>query len=157
MVAWGHFIRSLMITLQLSSALSFPQWNSAKARETLQLGTRLDCLCWRIQTLDIQSGKAEKTRTLFSLLQSALSKFKETYDKVVQLDVERTANFQTPDIMDFDSLIDELGLDKCPALHGGLSQFGAHLGGGSSHGSGPGSGIPLYHDMWATMTMSWAP
>ena len=156
MLSWGHFVRSLTVALQLSSSLTFPQWNSARARVILQLGTRLDCLCWRIQKLDIRSGEQSKARTNFSVFQAALSSFKESYDKLVQLDLEKNSSSQVLDVMELDGWVEKLGMDKCPAFYGNAAQFGTYGGDETSYTYGASSSIPMYHDMWATMTMSWA-
>jgi len=156
MLAWGYIVRSLVVALQLSSTLILPKWNSVRAREVLQLGTRLDCLCWRIQKLDIRSGEPSKTWTNFSLFQTAFSSFKGTYDKTVQLDVERTSSVQISEPMDLDAMTDELGMASCPVLRGNPAHIEGYSGAESSYNYGMGNSVPLYHDIWATMTMSWA-
>jgi len=53
-------------------------------------------------------------------------------------------------------LRDELGKANCPVLRGSSARIEGSSGAESSYGYGIGNSVPFYHDIWATMTMSWA-
>jgi hypothetical protein len=154
-----------------------PGWDVAAAREHAPLGMFLDCLCYRMQVLSSTAPTNPNPKNPDGpfIFRMVLESIKRTYEQRLSLVLPNppTPNpaaeqngetpchlngFHTPAM----TLMDKL---HCPMNDQNLMSYFEPLqfeNGDVVNGAGPSarpaqeaSAIPLYHDLWATMTMSW--
>jgi hypothetical protein len=173
-IEWSNIIQSIIILSRLSFPLPrCPGWDVVAAREHAPLSMYLDCLCYRMQALSSVPPtetypKAPDGPFIFRMV---LESIKKSYEQRVALvasslssiagqSMNAAAGFQTPAASPMDKL-------QCPLKDRELLTYFEPLSQDLNEVFGiPGDGnvpvqrearsIPVYHDLWATMTMNWS-
>ncbi|KAL0937637.1 zn 2cys6 transcription factor [Colletotrichum truncatum] len=151
-VDWGRFIQTTIIAIRLSFPLpQCPEWDHARAREQLQFESYLS----RLSTNHEELTPSAKNMDTLSASKVVFGVIKRKYEA-------RVANAEVP--------VNKLSKDVrgCPMIDGSLEQYfpvwDQSLNRTGPHGLVPTmptgattmvNGQPVYHDLWATMTMSW--
>jgi hypothetical protein len=173
-VEWSSVIQSIIILSRLSFPLPrCPGWDVVAAREHAPLGMFLDCLCYRMQALSSvpptePNPKAPDGPFIFKMV---LESIKKSYEQRVALvtpslssiadqSMNAAAGFQTPVTSPMDKLHCPMNDRELLAFFEPLSQdsneaFGIPRDANVEAPSAARS-IPVYHDLWATMTMNWS-
>ena len=173
-VEWSNIIQSIIILSRLSFPLPrCPGWDVVAAREHAPLGMFLDCLAYRMQALSSvpptePNPKAPDGPFIFRMVLESIKKSYEqrvalvtpTLSSIADQSLNAAAGFQTPVTSPMDKL-------HCPMNDRELLAFFELVSQGSNEVFGiPGGAdvevpsaarsIPVYHDLWATMTMNWS-
>jgi hypothetical protein len=168
MLQMTYLVHSTIVALTVSLDMpALPEWNAQKARDTIQLGAQLDTLSRRMQQLssDLNRNLPKKRPDQFALFVLSLDSLKEMYEKAVRKSRERSQTYSRNQMMAEEFFLP----DSCPMLSTTSSQIASWDDDVYSLGTPPGYGsangmngdqrkaaMPAYHDIWATMTMSWA-
>lgn len=161
---WGRLTLCVVLAMRLSFRVpECPQFNHIPARHELRLGDFLDRMCG-----DTDLAPSTKHVDVFSATRVVLKVLKLKYDRRLELALATEAAEPTAEQ---DSNIPRLPLSAgCPMLDGSLEQFFPiwdpslpdtnipSLQMPPPPMSGPSSSAtrPVFHDLWATMTMGWA-
>jgi hypothetical protein len=174
-VEWSNIIQSIIILSRLSFPLPrCPGWDVVAAREHAPLGMFLDCLCYRMQALSSVPAtelnpKAPDGPFIFRIV---LESIKRSYEARVALvmpplamaeqgvGASQSNGFQTPGASPMDKLHCPMNDRELLSFFEPISQdlnegLGVQGGAGGSMGPSAPKTIPVYHDLWATMTMNW--
>lgn len=173
-VEWSSVIQSIIILSRLSFPLPrCPGWDVVAAREHAPLGMFLDCLCYRMQALSSvpptePNPKAPDGPFIFKMV---LESIKKSYEQRVALvtpslssiadqSMNAAAGFQTPVTSSVNKLHCPMNDRELLAFFEPLSQDSNEAFGipGDANVEAPSAArsIPVYHDLWATMTMNWS-
>lgn len=146
-VDWGRLILAIILSFRLSLHVpECPAFDHVAARADIRLDTFLDTMCREPDCLVPAANKID----VLSASRVVMRVVKAKLDRRLELDSMR-----------------EVARGSCPMLDGSLDQFfplwdvglatlntttgptemGAAAGGGKQ---------PVFHDLWATMTMGWA-
>jgi hypothetical protein len=169
-VLWSIMVQAIVVLSRLLFPISScPDWDVAFAREYAPLSMYLDCLCYRVQGLSSTSpdqGEGPKNPDGAFVFRMVLESIKRTYEKraalsVTQLErLDASVECVTPISDQGSSSAGSAGF-RCPMRDPSLKayldavqplvgeSFSPSLAASSSN-------IPLYHDLWATMTVSWS-
>ena len=168
-VQWSCMVQSILVLSRLTFLMAANLgWDVNTTRANVPLVMYLDCLCYRFQTLSstIPDGSdPPKNPDVLYVFKMVLESVKKSYER-------RVSNIK-PDffIVDHGTAIG-VARGHCPMLDPTLSVYfnnplsddSTYTGSFDFDGSAsyPSSEIwrpantPLYHDLWATMTCSWA-
>lgn len=181
-VQWGYFVIAVVLGLRLSFPIpdECPGWDHAAARQILDLGSFLDKFS---ETPQVGKGGAPApgsngTATdVLSAGKVVLGVVKRRYDRrLAALNAAAAAAAPAVDVAQHAPPDVDKALCRCPMLDGSLDEyirswddtFVNAIGsttlpvGESGTGTGvetafPSSGAqPVFHDLWATMTMGWS-
>jgi len=173
-VEWSNIIQAIIILSRLSFPLPrCPGWDVVAAREHAPLGMFLDCLCYRMQALSSvpptePNPKAPDGPFIFRMV---LESIKRSYEQRVALvtpslssTADQSANsatgFQTPVPSPMDKLHCPMNDRELLTYFEPISQHLNEAFGipGDANVPPPSAArnIPVYHDLWATMTMNWS-
>jgi hypothetical protein len=156
-VEWSNIIQSIVILSRLSFPLPrCPGWDVVAAREHAPLGMFLDCLCYRMQTLSSVpptelNPKAPDGPFIFRMI---LESIKKSYEQRVVLVTPPLSMASPMDRLHCPMNDRELLMYLEPVSQDSNEAFGV-LGGASTTVPNVSKNIPVYHDLWATMTMNW--
>jgi hypothetical protein len=181
-VEWSNIIQSIIILSRLSFPLPrCPGWDVVAAREHAPLGMFIDCLCYRMQGLSSVPATEPNPRApdgpfIFRMM---LESIKKSYEGRVALvtpsiaavadqsaNASAGAGFSTPAVSPMDRLHcpmnDQELLTYFEPLSQDLNEAFGNPGDAGGNGNANGQvqreqrSIPVYHDLWATMTMNWS-
>ncbi|KAK1454273.1 hypothetical protein CCUS01_10566 [Colletotrichum cuscutae] len=154
-IDWGRFIQAVILAIRLSFPMPLcPEWDHARAREQLQFDSYLARLCANSEAPTLTPA-TKSTMDVLSAGKVVFSVVKRKYEA-------RVANIETP--------VNKLPrtIRGCPMFDGSLDQYfpiwDQDLNRDGTHGLvSPATngtpvmvnGQPVYHDLWATMTMNW--
>ncbi|TVY71335.1 hypothetical protein LSUE1_G008616 [Lachnellula suecica] len=163
-VQWGLMVQAVLILSRLTFLMAANRgWNSDAARTNVPLVMYLDCLCYRFQHLsstkvspeDSEHPKNPDVLYVFKLL---LASVKKSYER-------RIGNIKPETFaIDFGNGAGP-ARGHCPILDPNLrtflsspedSTYGGSFNRNSATSDRQHFGMPLYHDLWATMTCNWA-
>ncbi|KAH8672069.1 hypothetical protein BGZ60DRAFT_26753 [Tricladium varicosporioides] len=162
-VQWGEAIQAILVLSRLTFLMAAKLgWDSDTTRANIPLVMYLDCLCFRFQQISTTKGnESEKPNNpdMLYVFNKILGSVKKSY--------ERRVNAIRPESLPVD-LGNGLGPVRghCPILDPTLSPYFAVTPEDSTYSSSwdlstnsdlsHGSSRLVYHDLWATMTCSWA-
>jgi hypothetical protein len=173
-VEWSNIIQSIIILSRLSFPLPrCPGWDVVAAREHAPLGMFLDCLCYRMQALSSVpptelNPKAPDGPFIFRMV---LESIKKSYEQRIALvtpglssiadqSMSAAAGSQTPVASPMDKLHcpmnDRELLTYLEPLPQDLNEVFGIPGDANVEVLSAPKSIPVYHDLWATMTMNWS-
>jgi len=174
-VQWSVLIQAVVILSRLSFPVpTCPGWDPQIARETAPLMMYLDCLCYRLGSLSseplcsIEPPKNPDAPLIFKMVLESVKKNMET--RLGMTIPGSSLLLHTEPDNSPGSTVDDIAtvLSYCPMLDPALVGF-LESWPGSKHDVSPygvqkpapsreerSNQIPVYHDLWATMTMSWA-
>ncbi|KAF6827604.1 zn 2cys6 transcription factor [Colletotrichum musicola] len=151
-IDWGRFIQAVILAIRISFPMPLcPEWDHARAREQLQFDQYLARLSANAEDLT----PATKGMDVLAASKVVLAVIKRKYHG-------RVASVETP--------VNKLprSIRGCPMFDGSLDQYfptwDQNLSRSGPHGLAPSvpsgasttvNGQPVYHDLWATMTMNW--
>uniref|UniRef100_L2FPE0 Zn 2cys6 transcription factor n=1 Tax=Colletotrichum fructicola (strain Nara gc5) TaxID=1213859 RepID=L2FPE0_COLFN len=151
-IDWGRFIQGVIVAIRVSFPLPLcPEWDHARAREQLQFDSYLT----RLSANHEELTPATKTMDVLSASKVIFAVIKRKYEA-------RVANIETP--------VNKLPrtIRGCPMFDGTLDPYfpiwDQDFNRNGPHGlaqqmpngaSTMVNGQPVYHDLWATMTMNW--
>ncbi|KAH7348525.1 hypothetical protein BKA65DRAFT_398517, partial [Rhexocercosporidium sp. MPI-PUGE-AT-0058] len=143
------------LTFAMASKLS---WNAETTRSQVPLVMYLDCLCYRFQVLSsvpVRSEEGSKHPDVYHVFQMILGSVKKSYEKRISKLVPEPPignNYATGHcpMMDY-----SLNVYFDPLVSMDASSFDLS-GSGTPSIESTASSVHLYHDLWATMTGSWA-
>jgi hypothetical protein len=159
-IQWCQMILSIIVLSRLSSPMPrCPSWDAQAARDHAPLGMFLDCLCYRMQGLSSTSQNDSKPRNPDGpfIFQMVLESIKKSHERRVAATPPKPAqgashykSFETANGSPPERL-------RCPMIDPNLMTYFEPIQAdlnppGSSSKSG---NATIYHDLWATMTMSW--
>lgn len=172
-VEWSSIIQSIIILSRLSFPLPrCPGWDVVAAREHAPLGMFLDCLCYRMEALSCvpptePNPKAPDGPFIFRVM---LESIKRSYEQRVALvtpslssiadeSMNAARGCPAPVANPTDKLYCPMNDRQLLTYLEPLSQDPSEVFGipGDASGAVPSAhnSIPVYHDLWATMTMNW--
>ncbi len=162
-VQWGYMVQGILVTSRLTFLMATNMnWDPETARSQVPLVMYLDCLCYRFQLLSsipARTSGLPKNADTFHVFQMILGSVKKSYEK-------RVAKLN-PKPLALDSRYG-VAPGHCPMMDPSLNTYFdtfASMDESPFDQSGSGTpsiestnlaAIPLYHDLWATMTGSWA-
>lgn len=123
----------------------------------MPLGMYLDCLCCRFQNLSSSDGPTgSKSPDVLYVFKMVLRSVKNSYERRVESIKPDFFVYETGSAVG-------ISRDHCPMLDPSLNgyfeseerAYGTPYG-SNGRGSSHASQTPRYHDLWATMTCSWA-
>ncbi len=162
-VQWGYMVQVILVISRLTFLMaSSLGWDSDATRSNIPLPMYIDCLCYRLQQLSstpTNGPDLPKNPDILYVFQKVLGSVKKSYLKRVS-NIKPSAEKGT---------LFNVARGHCPVMDPTLgvyfdavdSTYGSSFdilggGGGSGTSSVAPSTAPLYHDLWATMTGSWA-
>jgi hypothetical protein len=167
-VQWCYLVHAIIILSRLSFPIErCPGWDALIAREYAPLGMFLDCLCYRMQGLSINSPvetipKIPDGPFIFG---KVLESIKKSYEQRITASDARLSNlrqgvgpttqFNTPVATPVERLYCPMGDRDLLMYFEPLQPDPSDVSRGASGGQ-TSQTSPLYHDIWATMTMSWS-
>ncbi|KAH9219738.1 hypothetical protein DL95DRAFT_404483 [Leptodontidium sp. 2 PMI_412] len=158
-IHWGYVVHATVAMSRLTFAMAAKLgWNAETARSQVPLVMYLDCLCYRFQILSsvpARTAEPPKHSDVYHVFQMILGSVKKSYEKRVSKLVPEPPignNFATGHcpMMDY-----SLNVYFDPLVSMDASSFDLS-GSGTPSIESTASSVPLYHDLWATMTGSWA-
>lgn len=179
-VQWAYFVIAIVLGLRLSFPIpnECPGWDHAAARQILDLGWFLDKFSDASQESESSrlvpaSSKKSANTDVLSAGKVVVGVVKRRYDRRLAALDAAAAAMGTPHPMPAE--VDK-PLHKCPMFDGSLDEYiqswddtflnTTNLATLPFEPSGIGSGMgnafespgaqPLFHDLWATMTMGWS-
>ena len=161
---WGRLVLAIIIAMRLCFRLpECPQFDHIQARSQLRVGEFLDQMS---ADTDLTSSKSKVD--VMSASRVVLKVVKAKYDRRL----EQAAMVEMASMHGSDDVMGAMPRTAgCPMLDGSLDSFlpvwDASFAGtlppvslsGGGDGSGGGEAVstrPVFHDLWATMTMGWA-
>lgn len=152
-VEWARLVLAIILAIRLSfpPVLECPEWDTAWARSQLNFSEFLNHMC-----REIDLTPSSKKVDVLSASRVIIRMVKEKYDRRLAL---LNTQAETPT------------RGTCPMLDGSLEQYfpfwdagigvnspGQAMGQvmGQVTGQSGTAAQPVFHDLWATMTMSWA-
>lgn len=174
---WAQVVQVIVVLSRISfPILASPNWNSQAARDYAPMGMYLDCLSYKLQSISTTvsggSGIPARLDSPF-IFKTILETLKEAHDRRVN---QLVSNLPTPDM--------SFGTDSNPGITSSRNSNGSvklcpmfnptiapYLDAWQAskdeillasnemnlvNTSEKTTLTPIYHDMWATMTMSWA-
>jgi hypothetical protein len=156
----GRVISAIIIAIRLSLPLpECPGWDDAWARSQLRIDEWLEHFP-RLHDGDLTTTTAKTKRDSASAMRAVMQVVRETYKRKLAA-AERLLQQQSRDMQ---QLLSDQVMVTCPMLDGSMQQhfpdWAADLAPGdinvSMDATGPAPRVPVYHDLWATMTMGWA-
>ncbi|KAI9746482.1 MAG: hypothetical protein M1818_000195 [Claussenomyces sp. TS43310] len=173
-VQWGHAVQVLIILFKLSFPIqSCPGWNPRVARESAPLCMYLDAICYRLQNLSsvsVDEVGVPKNPDAPFIFKTVLAQLKDTFERRVSQIPSRIFDYDEGGVVGIFAGPDTGSVSKrsshgCPMFEPSISGYlKSWQEGGASNdrdmgrpdGKPQGSTVPVYHDIWATMTMTWA-
>ncbi|KAL2064298.1 hypothetical protein VTL71DRAFT_4792 [Oculimacula yallundae] len=158
-VHWGYLVHAIVAMSRLSFAMAAKLgWNEETARSQVPLVMYLDCLAYRFQLLSSVPARTEqppKHADVYHVFHMILGSVKKSYEKRIaklmpEPPVGHTITTGHCPMMDY-----SLNTYFEPLVSMDASSFDIS-GSGTPSTEAPASSVPLYHDLWATMTGSWA-
>ncbi|CZS93246.1 uncharacterized protein RAG0_03616 [Rhynchosporium agropyri] len=161
-VHWGYVVHSIVAMSRLSFAMAAKlSWNEETARSQVPLVMYLDCLAYRFQLLSSIPARTDsppKHSDVYHVFHMILGSVKKSYEKrISKLDPQPPIGhaFTTGHcpMMDY-----SLNTYFDPLMSMDASSF-EPSGSGTPSIETPAANVaplPQYHDIWATMTGSWA-
>jgi hypothetical protein len=164
-VQWGTMVQAVLVLSRLTflMAANFG-WDSDTTRSNVPLVMYLDCLCYRFQYLSSTPSdtiETPKTPDVLYVFKRILGSVKKSYERRVSK-IEPNSF-----IVDHGNVVG-LARGHCPILDPTLSplfdisdstyggSFDMTEFGTQSISTSGASKMPLWHDLWATMSCSWA-
>ncbi|KAK0121832.1 hypothetical protein ONS95_010113 [Cadophora gregata] len=159
-VHWGYMVHAVVAMSRLAFAMAAKLgWNADTARSQVPLVMYLDCLCYRFQLLSsvpVRTAESLKHADVYHVFQMILGSVKKSYEKrIAKLAPEPPighplATTGICPMMDY-----SLNAYFDPLVSMDASSFDLSSSATPSVESTAAT-VPLYHDLWATMTGSWA-
>ncbi|CZR61408.1 uncharacterized protein PAC_11304 [Phialocephala subalpina] len=160
-VQWAEVVQAVVVISRLTFLMAANVgWDPASTRANVPFGMYLDALCYRFQHLSSTPSEGvepPKNPDVLYIFMMVLGSVKKSY--------ERRVNNIKPKFfaVDHGNAI-EAARGHCPMMDPNLSvyfgtpdsTYGSSLETASSTPSFTAISAPLYHDLWATMTGSWA-
>ncbi|KAG9234968.1 hypothetical protein BJ875DRAFT_460185 [Amylocarpus encephaloides] len=182
-VQWGELVQALVVLSRLTFVMAESLgWDEGRTRAEVPLGMYLDCLCYRMLGLSGRQGDAEgetivEDADVFWVMMVMLKSVRKSYERRVSeiragsfaetnpssghcpiRDPSLSQYFVQPEELTYNYDHDPFVSPKA-STYGGSWELGADGGGGemsAESGLRKGMEIPVYHNIWATMTCSWA-
>jgi hypothetical protein len=161
-VQWCHVVQAILVLSRLTFLMASKMgWDADTTRSNIPLVVYLDCLCYRFQQLSSTQSDNEKPPKnpdglyVFKMIMGSV---KRSYERRV---AKIAADFFTVEhgnvVGDFKGHCPMLDPNLTVYFDPGTSTYDGSFGlDGSVTSSSSTSTVPLYHDLWATMTGSWA-
>ena len=161
MVEWGRIVLTILVLSRLTFLMAATLgWDADTTRSNIPLVMYLDCLCYRFQELSSTPSDdttPPKNPDVLYVFKMVLGSVKKSYER-------RVAKIE-PEFFTIDhGTIVGVARGHCPMHDPTLNIFfdrtdSAYASSFDLSRGSPNvavSTIPLYHDLWATMTCSWA-
>lgn len=165
MVQWASIVISVINASRLTFVMAAEKkWDPDTTRQSIPLGMYLDCFCYRLGTLSSydESNTNEQQPDAMFILKKLLGNVKQSYERRVSKIGPQ--NFVSND----GTAVDDIKT-RCPMFDPGMSHYlerqsetlsmwgpsPAGTSSGVSESSNASSSL-RYHDLWATMTGTWA-
>lgn len=160
-IDWCRIIIAIIIAIRLSLPIpECPDFDSSWARSEVQLHSFLDCISSRDEPLTTSPVKIDTlsaVRVVLGVIQRKFEQRVQAAERQEAAAIRGLANFGCPFL---DGSLDEYltqwdpDLSTAPVTESTMTQVeddapANTLGAGKER-------QPVFHDMWATMTMSWA-
>lgn len=164
-IQWGYLVQAILITSRLTFLMALNMnWSPETARSQVPLVMYLDCLMYRFQiqsSISPRTTEVPKNADMFHIFQAIFASVKKNYEKRVAKLVP------APLLIVEHSLPMSITPGHCPMMDMSLNAYFDSmdpmevLDVDTSASGTPSTGssnmtAPLYHDLWATMTGSWA-
>ena len=159
-VHWGYLVHAVVAMSRLSFAMAAKlNWNAETARSQVPLVMYLDCLCYRFQivsSVPVRTSEPAKQADVYHVFQMILGSVKKSYEKrISKLAPEPPIGHPLATTGHCPMMDYSLNLYFDPLASMDPSSFDPS-GSGTPSIESTASAAPLYHDLWATMTGSWA-
>ncbi|PVH73568.1 hypothetical protein DL98DRAFT_594915 [Cadophora sp. DSE1049] len=159
-VHWGYLVHAVVAMSRLTFAMAAKLgWNADTARSQVPLVMYLDCLCYRFQVLSsvpVRTAEPSKHADVYHVFQMILGSVKKSYEKrILKLAPEPPIGHPLATTGHCPMMDYSLNVYFDPLVSMDPSSFDLSSSGTPSIESTT-SAVPLYHDLWATMTGSWA-
>ena len=166
-VQWGLMVEATLVLSRLTFLMAANRgWDSNTTRTNIPLVMYLDCLCYRFQHLSSTKTSSEdvnhpRNPDVLYVFKMLLASVKTSYER-------RVANIKPESFVVQPGKIAGIAMGHCPIMDPSLSPYlnspkDSTYGGssdinqiGASEYQTSTTGMPLYHDLWATMTCNWA-
>lgn len=162
-VQWGSMVQAILVLSRLTFLMSSNLgWDAETTRSNIPMVMYLDCICYRLQHLSSDSSETAETpknpgvRYVFSMI---LGSVKKSYER-------RVSKIEPGFMMVDPGNVIGVARGHCPIhdptlkslldLSDSTDGSSFELGEGSSPSVSTPPNMPLYHDVWSTMTCSWA-
>jgi hypothetical protein len=164
-VQWGAMVQVVLVLSRLTFLMAANLgWDSDTTRSNVPLVMYLDCLCYRFQLLSStppDGSETPKNPDVLYVFKMVLGSVKKSYERRVAqiepgflvVDHGKAIGVARGHCPILDPTLGPL-FDISDSTYGG--SFELSQGGTSSASTTSSSSAPLYHDLWATMTCSWA-
>ncbi|KAH7412843.1 hypothetical protein BKA64DRAFT_339090 [Cadophora sp. MPI-SDFR-AT-0126] len=159
-VHWGYLVHAVVAMSRLTFAMAAKLgWNADTARSQVPLVMYLDCLCYRFQLLSsipVRTAEPPKQADVYHVFQMILGSVKKSYEKrISKLAPEPPIGHPLATTGHCPMMDYSLNIYFDPLVSMDASSFDM-TGSGTPSIESTASAVPLYHDLWATMTGSWA-
>lgn len=154
---WTYMALCFVVLSRLTFAMASDLgWDSQTVRANIPMNMYVDCLCWRFQSLSTTvevPGQSPRNPDGLYVMRKILETVKKSYSK-------RVAAIKPPE-MDVDVDVAPMYTPHCPMKDPDMdSVFASYVAQNASEvyysGSATTDSLPIYHDIWSTMTGSWA-
>jgi hypothetical protein len=161
-VQWAVLVQAILtlsrLTFLMAKALG---WDAETTRSNIPLVMYLDCLCYRFQSLTStlpEGGEPPKRPDAPYVMKMMLESVKKSYER-------RVAKIEPGFFVINDGYGSGIAKGHCPMMdptlktlfdNAALTYDESFSMSGTPASTASSSSIPLYHDLWATMTGSWA-
>ncbi|TVY94479.1 hypothetical protein LAWI1_G001210 [Lachnellula willkommii] len=164
---WGLMVEATLVLSRLTFLMAANRgWDSNTTRTNIPLVMYLDCLCYRFQHLSSTKTSSEddnhpKNPDVLYVFKMLLASVKKSYER-------RLGNIKPESFVVQHGKAAGVAMGHCPIMDPSLSVYlnspkDSTYGGSfdlneiaSSEYPTSTTGLPLYHDLWATMTCNWA-
>ncbi|KAH8805558.1 hypothetical protein F5884DRAFT_860163 [Xylogone sp. PMI_703] len=162
---WSSMVLAVLVASRLTFLMAAEKnWDPDTTRQSIPLGMYLDCLCYRFGTLTSyeESDVGKKPPDSLFIFRKLVSSVKQSYERRVSK--IRPGSFVTENGV---AVGDAKG--RCPMFEPGMRPYfekkeeSSPVWGASPAGTYSGNSessnvayTPRYHDLWATMTGTWA-
>lgn len=166
-VQWGLMVEATLVLSRLTFLMAANRgWDSNTTRANIPLVMYLDCLCYRFQQLSSTKTSSEddnhpKNPDVLYVFKMLLASVKKSYER-------RLGNIKPESVVVQYGKAAGVAMGHCPIMDPSLSVYlrspkDSTYGGSfdldeiaASEYQTSSTGMPLYHDLWATMTCNWA-
>ena len=167
-VQYAMVIQAILVLSRLTFLMAATlNWDASTARANIPLVMYLDALCYRFQALSptptpSSGSETPKHSDALHIFSMVLGSVKRSYVRRVE-SIQPVTFLVDPSLargphcpMKDASLRAYFDQDVDSAYGGDLSGSGASTTAGVTPCASGETGMPLYHDLWATMTCTWA-
>jgi hypothetical protein len=161
-VQWGELVQAIVVISRLTFLMAANMaWDSNTTRANIPFAMYLDALSYRFQTLSSTQSSSDsrpKNPDVLHVFKIVLGSVKKSYERRVNniVTIEQANVTGTGTARGYCPMMDpkmDMFFGTPDSSYGSGSSFDTD---GNSTPSFSAVSTPLYHDLWATMTGSWA-